>query len=161
MRWFGMNIRKEDLVVLSYLRNNARELLTRISKATQIPVSTLYDRINRYDKNLIKRHTVLLDYDLLGFSVRVKMAIKAAVPKKEELKEFLMKSMFVNSLYKINNGYDFLLEGVFKNMGQAEEFVENLEKTFQTRSVDVYYLLNEIKHEAFLSNPMVADLVVG
>ena len=155
-----MSWKKEDIVVLSYLRNNARELLTRISKATQIPVSTLYDRIKGYEKSFIKRQTVLLDYEKLGFSVRTKMAIKVPVQKKDALREHLMKNFSVNSLYKINNGYDFLVEGVFRNMAQAENFVEELETLFNTRSVDVYYLLDEIKHEAFLSNPAIADMVV-
>ena len=47
-----------DLKLLGHLRTNARETLTRISQETQIPVSSIFDRLKRMEKmNVIKRFT--------------------------------------------------------------------------------------------------------
>ena len=38
-----------DLKLLGHLRTNARETLTRISQETQIPVSSIFDRLKRLE----------------------------------------------------------------------------------------------------------------
>ncbi|MBU4209210.1 MAG: winged helix-turn-helix transcriptional regulator [Proteobacteria bacterium] len=38
-------IKKTDLIIISSLRQNAREKLTEMSRKTRIPVSTIFDRI--------------------------------------------------------------------------------------------------------------------
>ena len=64
----------------------------------------------------------------------------------------------VNSLFKINNNYDFFVEAIFRDINELEEFKEELEIKFKTRKFVLYHLINEIKKESFLSNPEVIDL---
>jgi len=54
-------VSKKDLIVISYLRQNARETLTRLSRKTHIPVSTIYDKLKLHEHNLITKYTSLLD----------------------------------------------------------------------------------------------------
>jgi DNA-binding Lrp family transcriptional regulator len=58
----------------------------------------------------------------------------------------------VNNLYKINNGFDFLIEGVFKSVQEAESFIDNIEENFEFRKLEVYYVTEEIKREGFMAN---------
>jgi len=62
----GDKMKLKDMMLLSNLRANARETLTNISKRTNIPISTIFDRLKLHEKNLIKKHTAIIDFALLG-----------------------------------------------------------------------------------------------
>lgn len=145
-------IPKKDLILLSYLRNNARESLTKISKKTGIPISTIFDRLKTYEKDFIKNHTTLIDFSRIGYSAKANIMIKVAKERRDLVKEHLNKNQKVNSAYKINNGYDFFVEGIFRNIKEVQDFIENLEEEFNIEDSQVYFIIDEIKKEKFLSD---------
>lgn len=142
----------KEMLLISYLRQNARKNLTAISRCTGIPVSTLFEKIKQLERSLIKKHTVLLDFSKIGFDVRVNFALKAGKHAREKIMEFLMKHSRVNSVYRINNGYDFMAECIFRSMKEASEFSEQLEE-LKVKEVREYYILDELKKESFMSDP--------
>lgn len=144
--------KKKDLIILASLRKNARESLTKMSRRTGIPVSTIFDRLKTNLNNLVKRHTALLNFPELGYSTRMTMTVRVSKDQREKAKEFLLGSNFVNSAYKINNGYDFLIEAVFKGMNEAELFIEHMEEAFKVEEMKVFYIIDELKREEFLTS---------
>ncbi|MBD3313517.1 hypothetical protein GF345_03675 [Candidatus Woesearchaeota archaeon] len=144
---------KDDAIIISHLRDNARKNLTSISKATGIPISTIFDRIKRYDGSYIKRHTALLDFSKLGYDMRVNIVLKVPKENREALQEFLVKTEHINSMFRINNGYDFLVDALFRNMKEVNDLMEELEQ-FKVKK-ECYYVLEDIKREAFMSDPML------
>ena len=87
---------KKDLKIVSYLRQNARMSLTQMSKKTQIPISTIFDRLKMNEDGLIVKHTCLLDFAKLGYNFRANLTMKVDREDKEALREFLMRSQSVN-----------------------------------------------------------------
>lgn len=146
-------IPKRDLLIVSNLRQDARQTLTRLSRKTRIPVSTIYDRLKHHEDSLIKRHTALLDFAKLGFATRATAIIKVPRDQRDTVRDFLMKSFNVNNLMKINNDFDFLFEAVFKEIRDLEQFMERLEEEFNVRTKKVFYVIEELKREGFLSDP--------
>lgn len=144
---------KKEMLILANLRKNARETLTAISKKTSIPISTIFEKIKNYETNLIKKHTTLIDFTKLGFNTRATILIKVAKDYKEKLREHLLINKSLNNVYKINNGYDFMLEGIFKEIKDVESFLDKLENDFGVTDRYVYYIMDEIKREDFLSSP--------
>ena len=106
-------LRKKDLMLLASFRQDARMSLTDMSKKTRVPISTIFDKLKTYQKEFIKKHTTLVDFSKLGYNTRAKIAIKVKKEQKEDIKEYLSKNESINSIYKINNGFDFLIEGIF------------------------------------------------
>lgn len=151
---------KKDLLILTELRNNSRETLTRISRKTSIPVSTIFDKIRYYQGNLIKKHTTLIDFSKLGFNARANIMVKVDRDAREEAKKFLLNHYNINSVYKISNGFDFLIEGIFKNVKDVEDFIDTLGGKFKLEQVQVYYTIEDIKKEAFMNNKELLDMVV-
>ena len=150
---------QKDILIISSLRNNARETLTNISKKTNVPISTIYDKLKSYEKSLIRKHTSLLDFNKLGFNARANIMIKVDRSVRDEIKDHLIKHQNINSVYKINNGFDFLIEGIFKNMKDLEDFMENLEDKFQIKNKQIHYIIDDIKRESFMGDPLTFDLV--
>ncbi len=151
-------MKQKDLIFLSYLRKNARETLTTISRKTNIPISTLYDRLKLQEKELISKHTTLIDFSKLGYQCRANIILKVNIEDREAVKKYLMCQQQVNSLFRINNGYDFMIEGIFRHVKDMEEFMEIFEKKFKVIDRKVYYIIEDLKRETFLGEPETINL---
>ena len=152
-------MKKKDLLFLACLRSNARESLTDISKKINTPISTLYDRLKVQQQGIIKKHTTLIDFAKLGYACRVNIAIKVNIEDREEVKRYMLKQPNVNSLYKINNGFDFLIEGIFKNVKDMEDFMEYFEMKFPVKERNVHFIIEDIQREAFIGDINAVDLL--
>jgi len=142
-------MKEKELQVLRVLRNNARETLTHISRKTGVPISTLFDRLNEYRDKLIIKHTCLIDYTKLGYDLRVHMLLKV-LKERERFEAYMTEHYLVNSVFRINNGYDYLVEAVFQNMRELTEFVQALER-FNVKEHKEFFVLEDLKREAFLT----------
>lgn len=154
-------MKKNDLLLMTYLRQNSRMSLTNLSKKTGIPISSIFDKLKNKYGSIIQKHVALIDFERLGFAVRVSVLLKVGKSKKEEAKNFLEKFFNVNSLFKINNGYDFLFEAVFHNLRELEDFFDAIENKFSVRKKEVFYIIEDIKKEEFLSDPDLLDYVMS
>jgi DNA-binding Lrp family transcriptional regulator len=154
-----MNITKKDLIVLAHFRRNARCRLTALSRETGIPVSTLFDKLSAYEEHIVSKTISLLNFGALGFPTRANVLLRGGKDR-EELKHHLLMHGAVNSLYKVNNGFDFLAECVFRNMKELEEFIDRLRSDYDVKGHETYYVVDDLKREAFLSDPSLVDLLI-
>ena len=152
-------VSKKDLLIIAELRRNARESLTEMSKHTKIPISTIYDRLKMNEGSLIKKHTTLIEFSKLGFYTRANILLKVEHDCKNEVKDFLIRHHRINSVFQVNNGYDFLAEGIFKHIKELEDFLEEVESKFRVQKRDVYYIIEELKRESFLSDGQLVELI--
>lgn len=145
-------IREKELKLLSFFRNNSRTSLTKMSREANMPVSTIFDKLKEYEKNdLIKKHTSLIDFKKLGFDVKSQMLVSSSKEDRNKIQEFLIKHPKVNTVFRINNGYDFLIEAIFRNMMELDEFTKQLEQ-FKIIEKKEYFVMEDIKREEFLTN---------
>ena len=134
-----------ELIILSYLRKNARTSVSKIASETNIPVTTVFNKLRQLeDKKIITKYTSLIDYSLLNYHVRVNFAVKA--DKKTKLLDFLLQHKNVNSVSKLGNGHDFYFETIFPDMAELYAFVESLEP-FGIKSIQEHHIIEDIKKE--------------
>lgn len=152
-------IEKKDIQIVSYLRQNARDQITHISKKTSIPVSTICDRIRMHQGGLIKKHAALIDFKSVGYSMTAYIVIKCQKESRDGLREHLVKHFNVNTLSRINNGFDFFLEGIFRDITQMESFLDALQ-ALGVIETKVHYVIDEIKREDFMTNPDFAGAIM-
>ena len=148
---------EKDLLIITHLRKNARETLTNLSKKTGIPISTIYENLKR--NKVIDKHTCLLDFAKLGFNTRAKILFKVNRDSRDALQEYLAKHQNTNNVYKINNGYDYLVESVFKNIKDVQDFLETVEEKYPIEEKEVYYIIEEVKREEFMSDQETMNLL--
>ena len=153
-----MQIPEKDRKILVELRRDARAQLTHISKQTGIPISTIFDRLRNKVGGVIKRHVALLDFETLGFTTRAHICLKCTKTTRQKTYNMLVNHHNINSLYKINNGYDFLVEAIFRNIKEVEEFIERLEEEYGVRTKQVFYIIDEIAREQFFADQIRAKL---
>ncbi len=148
----------KDREALIYLRKDARMTLSKLSRATKTPVSTLFNRIKKQEENFVKKFTVLLDYRKIGYLARAYVVVKVHRKDKEELRLFLHRHKNVNSLYKVNHDYDFLTDVVFKDYVELDGFLEELQNDFAVKIGFVHHIIENIKEEHFFSEPNKAEV---
>ena len=85
--------------------------------------------------------------------------IKVGKEIRNDIREYLLKNHNINNVYKINNGYDFMVEVVFKHIKEMEDFLENLETKFDVKSKSVYYIVEDVKRETFMNNPSMLSVL--
>lgn len=147
---------RKDLKIIAHLRKDARMPLTKMSRSTQIPVSTIFDRLKHNEAGVIVKHTTLLDFSKLGYHTRASIVLKVDRGDKEKLQQYLERCNAVNSLYRINNGYDFMVEGIFEQIKDMEEFLDKLDTEFNILDKKAFYMIEDLKKEAFMSNPYLS-----
>ncbi|NJL44404.1 MAG: Lrp/AsnC family transcriptional regulator [Nitrosarchaeum sp.] len=151
----GVAMKKTDWLVLSCLRKNARMPLTRMSRETKIPVSTIFDKLKEFEHKVIKRHTVLMDFRSLGFDVRLSLLLKIGQDVRDEALSFLMASEHVNNLWKVSSGFDVLVECVFRDLPEMSGFLDRLD-AFPILDRREFLVMEDMRREAFLAD---TDLV--
>jgi len=149
------NYGKRDLLILSHLRQDARMKLTELSKKTKIPVSTLFDKIKTYQsRGLVAKNAALVRFEKLGYH-RVLITLSCKRQYRETMREVLEKHPSMNSLYRVNNGWDFMAEMLFPGMKEVEDFLDELEDKVKVKNKSVFYVVNDLKKENFLTNTLV------
>lgn len=143
-----MKIDDKNSQVLSHFRTNARISLTELSKQTKIPVSTLFEKLKTFEENnFITKHTSLIDFSRLGFDIRVQILIEST--DKTELSLFLSKNSNVNNVFRINNGFDFLVDAIFSNISDLDVFMQDL-KNQHVKKTKEFFVLEELQRERFM-----------
>ena len=151
-------LRKKELMLISCLRNNSRETLTNISKKTKIPISTIFDKLKEYEKGFIQKHTSLIDFKRLGYDIRINLLLKVNRDKREDFENFVMANPSVNSVFRINNIYDYLVDAIFKDIRAFHMFADKLE-SFGIIDMVEHFIIDELKRENFLSDINFIELL--
>ena len=99
-----------------------------------------------------KSNTTLIDFNKLGYIVRANIILKIDDDNIYNIREYLMNHNSVNSAYKINNGFNFIMEGVFKDVKEMDEFIDELEIKFKLIEHKSFFILEDVKREGFLTS---------
>jgi len=138
------------LRLLSYLRQDSRQKLTEISKQTKIPISTLFDLLKEsQEEKLIWKSTVLLNFSKLGYHTQAQVFLKVHREGREAFQKHLLYHESINTIYRINNGWDFIVETVHRNIKELNTFLEKLEE-YGLEDKEIHYLVEEVKREGFM-----------
>ncbi|MFH1316702.1 MAG: hypothetical protein ABII01_04235 [Candidatus Woesearchaeota archaeon] len=152
-------ISKKDAQIISHLRNNARKKITSISLQTNIPVTTIYDKVRNHEKKFIKKNTCLLDFQQFGMMAMAYISVKVNKEGRKDLQDFLHKKSNVNSLFITNFGSEFLFQCVFKNNSDVHNFADEIETRFPIIDIKVFNIIEELKCEDFLTKPEHFDML--
>jgi Lrp/AsnC family leucine-responsive transcriptional regulator len=148
-----------DLLIISHLRQDARISLTQMSRQTRIPVSTIFDKIRHFkETGLIKKNTSIVSFERFGYNTKALVFLSTSREERGRLIDSLKNSANVNSLFKVNNGWDFIAEVISPSFREIEEFLERLEEKVTLTKKEVFYIIEEIKREEFFSNPKQLSL---
>ncbi|MEK6938549.1 MAG: Lrp/AsnC family transcriptional regulator [Nanoarchaeota archaeon] len=142
---------EKERQIISELRKDAQASLSSISQNVHMPLSTIYDKINRFHREeVIKKYAVLVNFSKLDLHHQTQLAIRVAKPSKGSLLLYLQKNLAINSIHEINGGFDFLVETVHHDVKEYLAFVEELKERFEILELHSYQIVKEVEREKFI-----------
>ena len=145
-------MKDKDYTILGRFRKDARMSLTKMSRKTRIPVSTIYDRMKKMDENgIIEKKTALVDFRKIGYEIKSLMLLETDKDDKKEVQRFLQNYTNVNGISRINNGFDFFVEAIFKSIEGFDEFLKEL-KTFDIVTKKEFFVMEDVQKETYLTH---------
>lgn len=151
-----MEFKKNELVLLSFFRRNARAALTKISRETGVPVSTVFDKLRLYERTVITKHTALLDFSRLGYQARATILLKTTPDNRQSLGIFLKCHPSINTIFRVNNGFDFFIDAIFRTVQDLDTFLEQLELSRGVVEKRIHFVIEEVVRENFLVAPEIS-----
>ncbi|MBI2138373.1 Lrp/AsnC family transcriptional regulator [Candidatus Woesearchaeota archaeon] len=149
-----MAIDETDKKILNELVNDSRQSFRELAKKVGVSVVTVLKRTREMEKSgIIKKYSVYLDYEQLGYDVpvvincRVKKGNEMAILKKE------INNPHITGMYDITGDFDIQLVGKFKSRRQLDDYVKKLQKhQFIDRTLTLL-ILHTLKEDQV--NPLV------
>ena len=106
-----------DLRLLSELKKDGSISIPLLAKKLNINASVLYSRIKRLiKKNLIKKFTIDIDENQLGFGVKAYVGINRDPKLKEVIHKKFMETSEVVSISEVTGRFDIMIEVYAKNL---------------------------------------------
>ncbi len=144
-------LKQSDLDIIAHLRSDGRKKVTDISRDLNIPVTTLYDRLDALKRYADIQHTTLVDFKKLGYKSNVHIGFKVGGNDRDALESYLARHPALNSLYRVNHDFDFLVHLVFKDIEEMKSFLGVVRSDFTLLDVKIFDVVDELKKERFLS----------
>ena len=137
---------KKDIQILTYLRDHGRDKISEISVKLGIPRATIFERMERLKREgYIKKYTVELDYEKLGFSIvayiLMEYDFKATVTQKELCRNIASMDNVLSASI-ISGNWDLIILTVARNMKELSDLVldklKSMEGVAKTLSIPVF-----------------------
>ncbi|MBU0532440.1 Lrp/AsnC family transcriptional regulator [Candidatus Micrarchaeota archaeon] len=121
----NVNLDEKDFAIIDELKKNSRLSEQKLAKKTNIPMTTVHNRIKKLQANgIIKKYTIELDYAKLGKSIVAYVMLKAiASADQKALLEQVAKIPQVREVAMITGEFDLLFKVKVSSMEELNELV--------------------------------------
>jgi len=120
-----------DAEILRSLIKNSRITLSQMSKEIDVPDATISNRLKKLEEDVIKRYTVILDWQKIGLDITTIIIIQTESEKHEYVKEELSKLEEVSEVYSVSGEYDILIKVWVSDIEELNQLMNT-----KIRSVD-------------------------
>ena len=120
-----------DTDILRSLIKNSRITLSQMSKEIDAPDATISNRLKKLENDVIKRYTVILDWEKIGLDITTIIIIQTESEKHESVKEELSKLEEVSEVYSVSGEYDILIKVWVRDIEELNQLMNT-----KIRSVD-------------------------
>jgi len=115
-----------DMKILSELVKDAGLSVPKLSKKISVNPSVVYSRIKRLLKRgLIKRYTVELDEELLGYTVGALIGLNIDARMREKILEELSEMNNVREIVEVTGRFDIILTAKAKSLDDLHNVITN------------------------------------
>ena len=136
-----------DKKILNILLEDARLSYRKIAKMLKVSPATIMNRINHLNKNIIKKYSVLLDYEKLGYEIEVIIELRISKGKLIEVEKKIATHPNVVAVYDITGDFDAVIIARFKNRKSMDLFLKKIQTYDFVERTETKLILNMIKED--------------
>ncbi|MDO8428615.1 MAG: Lrp/AsnC family transcriptional regulator [Candidatus Diapherotrites archaeon] len=143
-----MELDKTDLLILNELTENSRLSFRALAKKLGLSTNTVLTRIGKMEKQgIIRKYTVLLDYEKLGFELQAIIHLKIAKGKLVQVEEKIAKIPNVQAVYDVTGTIDAILIAKFKNRSGLDSFLKKIQSYDFIEDTETQIILRSLKED--------------
>jgi DNA-binding Lrp family transcriptional regulator len=143
-----MVLDKTDVKILRALLANARFSYRRIAREAGVSVGTALVRIKKLRRNgIIKKYSVVLDHEKLGYELTVLTEIVVSKGKLLEMERKIAKMPNVCAVYDITGLTDAIVIAKFKNRKELSGFTKALLAMPFIERTNTHLVLTTVKED--------------
>lgn len=120
-----------DLAILRSLIKNSRITISQMSKEINVPDATISNRLKKLEANVIKRYTMIPDWQKVGLEITSIIIIQTESEKHESVKEKLSMLKEVSEVYSVSGEYDILIKVWVQSIEELNQLINS-----KIRSID-------------------------
>ena len=114
-----------DLKIVRCLTEDARCTYKHIASEAGVSEATVKNRIDKLkEEGIIKKFTVIMDYHKLGRAIKAFIGLKVQPAKITDIVKAIEHNPDVHVLYRTSGDVDLLIEVIFEQMEDLNEFLE-------------------------------------
>jgi len=137
-----------DKKILNALLQNANSSYRTIAKQAGVSLGTVMNRMHKLrDEGIIKKSTVLLDYEKLGYTLGVLIDVRVGHGKLFEVERTISRNPYVFFVYDTTGDFDVSVVAKFPSTKQLDIFVKYIQKMEFVERVHTKLILNVVKEE--------------
>ncbi len=139
---------ESDLKILMELQQDGRENYAEISRKTGIPSSTVHDKITRLvNRGIIKKFTVILDKEKVGFSVLALVGIKTGAELYRTVAKKLGEIPELLKVYGTTAQFDLMAKVRTTSVDRLNTILNMIRKTKGVDDIFIISILEVFKDE--------------
>lgn len=137
-----------DKDILNVLLDNSRLSYRQIAKKIGRSVATVMHRVKRLEQDeIIRKYTVSLDYEKLGYDTPVIINFRVAKGKAISVGKGIALNPNIVSMYDVTGDFDVTLYALFKSRAQLDKFIKELPKHEDVTRIYTKLIMNTIKED--------------
>jgi DNA-binding Lrp family transcriptional regulator len=142
------NVDETDKQILELLQEDAKMTIKEIGKQTQKSPTAIRSRIQRLEKQLIKKYVALIDCSKLGYREMVMASLRVNATKPIELVKQEIESMEkIKYAYVVTGEYPLFLMAKCLNHNDSMGLIETLRNLPGVEEVKTEIVLDRIKED--------------
>ena len=143
-----MALDNTDKKIVNVLLDNSKLSFRQIGKRVGISVATVMNRVRKLEsQGIIKKYTVALDYDKLGFDFPVLIDIRVAKGKLFNVEKKIAVEPNVFAVYDKTGHFDATIIAKFQNRKSMDSFLKKIQTYDFIERTETQLILNTIKEE--------------
>lgn len=137
-----------DKKILNVLLRDATASYRVIAKKAGVSLGTALNRTRKLrSSGVIKKATLSLDYEKLGYSLAVMIDVRVSKGKLVAVEKLLAKHPRVFAVYDITGDFDIAVVARFQSRETLDTFVKHLQTLEHVERTSTKLILNAVKEE--------------
>jgi len=144
----AITLDKTDKDILAILLDRANLSYRKIARKLQISPVTVMNRVQKLEKEVIRKYTLQLNYERLGFDLSAVINVRVQKGKLFEVEKQIARHPHVQAVYDITGDFDVLVLAKFRTRRELDAFVKRIQALEHVERTETNIVLNTIKEES-------------
>lgn len=140
------SVDEKDKKLINILSKNSRLSYREVAKLSGLSTVTVLNRIKRLeDQGVIKKYSVTLDFEKLGYDVQVIIDIRVSKGKLIEVQKRIATDPHVWAVYDNTGHFDSTLIAKFRSRVSMDKFLKKIQSYEFVERTETKLILNTFK----------------